>query len=93
MIRELSESLEKVLTCFARGFFKITDTIVSFITPTLGIHKCTSLTRGDGPALAEFSEHDVIQLLVATKSDATVNQAKVSASSFEFGTSLQVLGS
>ena len=52
-----------------------------------------SLTRGDGPALAEFSEHDVIQLVVATKSDATVNQAKVSASSFEFGIWSRVLGS
>mgnify|MGYP000244617012 CR=1 FL=1 len=52
----------------------------------------TRLTRGDGPALAEFSEHAVVHQAVATSGAATVNQAKVSASSFEFGISVRVLG-
>ena len=37
----------------------------------------TKLTRGDGPALAEFSEHVVFQPVVATNGAATVNRAKV----------------
>ena len=51
----------------------------------------TRLTRGDGPALAEFSEHIVFPPVVATNGAATVNRAKVYHPSGQFQLTARVV--